>query len=69
MVNEKSISVIVSIIYICLSLYGITMEDRNICNILLLIGCFVVSGTVIIIHSNYYNEESRIRPINQIFYV
>ena len=67
--DEKVISVIVAIVYICLSIYGISYNDKQLCDMLLFLGCFAAVGTVIVIHSNNYIEQSRVYPVNQVFYI
>lgn len=69
MCDEKILVIIFAVIYICFCVYSLGYNDQQMANFLLFLSCFGAVGIVINVHGNYYIDQSRIRPINQIFYV
>ena len=63
MYEEKIITVIFSVVYICFCIYSLGYDDKQLTNFLLLLSCFGAFGIVISVHSNYYIEQSRVGPI------
>lgn len=69
MCDERIVSAVLASIYISVSFYSIAESEQELSNVLLFLSCFGAAGSVFSTHGNYYIDQSRIRPINQIFYV